>query len=44
MEEVQTATHWDQRIPLKKDCAMVAERRDLLVGSRKFGIRHECVA
>jgi CRISPR system Cascade subunit CasD len=44
LEEVQTATHWDQRIPLNKPFAMVAERHDLLVGSRAFGIRHECVA
>lgn len=44
MEEVQTASHWDQRIALDKPFAMVSERRDLLVGSRLFGIRHECVA
>jgi len=43
-EEVQTASHWDQRIALDKPFAMVTERRDLLVGSRAFGIRHECVA
>lgn len=44
LEEVQTATHWDQRIPLNKQISMVMERRDLLVGSRAFGVRHECVA
>lgn len=44
MAEVQTASHWDQRIPLNKPFAMMTERRDLLVGSRAFGIRHECVA
>lgn len=44
MAEVQTATHWDKRIPLEKPYAMVTERRDLLIGSRAFGIRHECVA
>lgn len=44
MAEVQTASHWDQRIPLDKPFAMVTERRDLLVSSRAFGIRHECVA
>jgi len=44
LEEVQTASHWDQRIALDKPFAMVTERHDLLVGSRAFGIRHECVA
>lgn len=44
LEDVQTATHWDQRIPLDKPFAMVIERHDLLVGRRAFGVRHECVA
>lgn len=44
LEEVQTATHWDLRIQLNKQVSMVVERRDLLVGSRAFGVRHECVA
>ena len=43
-DELLTSTHWDQRIPLKKPVSMVSERHDLLVGKRKFGIRHECVA
>jgi CRISPR system Cascade subunit CasD len=43
LEDVQTATHWDQRIPLRKSFSMVTERRDLLVGSRSFGVRFECV-
>jgi CRISPR system Cascade subunit CasD len=38
------ATHWDQRIGLAKPCALVAERRDLLLGKRAFGVRFECIA
>ncbi len=41
--ELASATHWDQRIPLPKAHSMVAERHDMLVGTRVFGIRHECI-
>lgn len=41
---VESATHWDQRIALKKPARLVAERRDLLVGNRVFGVRKECIA
>jgi hypothetical protein len=44
LEEVQTASHWDQRIALDKPFAMIVERRDLLVGNRSFGVRYEYVA
>ena len=43
-EALQDATHWDQRIPLNKPYALVAERRDQLVGKRMFAVRHECIA
>jgi CRISPR system Cascade subunit CasD len=44
MDALVDATHWDQRIPLEKPHAMVAERHDLLTGCRTFSIRHECIA
>lgn len=43
-EAVETATHWDQRIALKKSARLVSERPDMLVGNRVFGVRKECVA
>ena len=42
-EELNTATHWDKHISLDKPASMIAERRDLLIGKREFGIRHECI-
>jgi len=44
MDALEDATHWDQRIPMEKPHAMVAERHDLLTGRRTFSIRHECIA
>ena len=42
-DDLASATHWDQRIQLSKTHSMVAERHDMLVGARVFGIRHECI-
>ena len=37
-------THWDARIPLDKPSSLVRERRDQLIGPRRFGVRMEHVA
>lgn len=42
-QDLKTATHWDQRIGLAKAHSMIAERQDMLVGDRVFGVRFECV-
>ncbi|WP_297475963.1 type I-E CRISPR-associated protein Cas5/CasD [Ferrovum sp.] len=44
LDEILTATHWDQRIALGKPVLMVKERRDQLIGNRVFETRFECLA
>lgn len=44
INDVLQASHWDKRIELGKPASLIRERADQLVGDRKFGMRHECVA
>jgi CRISPR system Cascade subunit CasD len=43
-ELLRDATHWDRSLPAPREPSLVRERRDQLVGPRRYAIRLECVA